>query len=84
MIIQNGCFYGAGGGEGSGGGPYESQTAGVLYNENYFSRHIYFLEKMYWNRWIDLFLQVLLTLCAMYTVLHTANTENRALYQVVA
>lgn len=26
MIIQNGCFYG-------GDGPYESQTAGVLYNK---------------------------------------------------
>ena len=32
MITQNGWFYGVGGG--SGGGPYESQTAGVLYNEN--------------------------------------------------
>ena len=41
------CFYGAGGGGGGGCGPYESQTAGVLYNENQFSRHIYFLEKMY-------------------------------------
>ena len=40
MITKNGCFYG-------GDGPYESQTAGVLYNESQFSRHIYFLEKMY-------------------------------------